>query len=430
MSISILMLAVFLILMIISVPIFISLLIASLVGFLYLGDYSLFRIMVQQFFGGMDGFTLLAIPLFIMTGNLMNRTGITDKLLDFSRVLVGHFRGGLGHVNVVASIIFAGISGSAAADASGLGSILIPAMVKEGYDRSYAAGLTAASSLIGPIIPPSIFMILYGSMTNVSIGALFVAGVVPGLLLGAAFIAMNYYYSKKYNYPATSQRASLREIATTGGRSFVALIAPLIIIGGIVGGIVTPTEAGAVAILYTVIVGFFITRQLTLKSFIESVFETARNTSVIFVIMGSASVLSWLLKWEQVPQKFAMLLMNITDNNTALLLIMSGLIFIIGMFMEEVSALILLTPVMAPIATMSGIDPLHFGIVMTLNITIALITPPMGACVYIVSAIGKVKLEQLFKDIWPFVAVAMFVLLLIIIFPSLVTTLPHLLNLY
>lgn len=426
---SVLMLVVFILLMLIGVPIFISLLIASFAGFLYLGDLSLLRIMAQQFFGGLDIFTLLAIPLFIMTGNLMNRTGITDKLLDFSRVLVGHFRGGLGHVNVVASIIFAGISGSAAADSSALGSILIPAMAKEGYDRSYAAGITAGSSLIGPIIPPSIFMVLYGTMTNQSIGGLFVAGVVPGLLLGVAFMVMNYYYSKKYNYPATSRRATLKEILTTGGRSLVALIAPIIIIGGIVIGVVTPTEAGAIAIFYTVIVGFFITKKLTVQSFIESVFETVRNTSVIFVIMGSASVISWLLKWEQVPQKFAMMLMGITDNSTILLLILSFLIFIIGMFMEEIAALILLTPVIAPVAMMAGIDPLHFGIVMTLNITIALITPPMGACVYIVSAVGKVKLERLFKDIWPFVAVAMFVLLLIILFPSLVTTLPHLLNL-
>ncbi len=426
---SILMLLIFILLMIIGVPIFISLLLASLAGFLYLADYSLFDIMAQQFFSGMDIFTLLAIPLFIMTGNLMNRTGITDKLLAFSRVLVGHFKGGLGHINVVASIIFAGISGSAAADSSALGAILIPAMAKEGYDRSYAAGITAGSSLIGPIIPPSIFMVLYGSMTNQSIGGLFIAGVIPGLLLGVAFMVMNYYYSSKYNYPAASQRATLKEILSTLGSSLVALVAPIIIIGGILSGVVTPTEAGAVAIFYTVIIGFFITRQLTVKSFIEALFESVRNTSVIFVIMGSATVISWLLKWEQVPQKFASFLIGITDNSTILLMILSFLIFIIGMFMEEIAALVLLTPVIAPVAIISGIDPLHFGIVMTLNITIALITPPMGACVYIVSAVGKVKLEKLFQDIWPFVLVAMIVLLLIIFFPGLVTTLPRFFNL-
>src|SRR6056297_12975 len=426
---SIVMIVSFLLFLLVGVPIFIALLISSFLGFLYLGDYSLFRIMVQQFFGGMDVFTLLAIPLFIMTGNLMNRTGITDKLLDFSRVLVGHLRGGLGHVNVVASIIFAGISGSAAADTSAIGSILIPAMAKEGYDRPYAAGITAGSSLIGPIIPPSIFMVLYGSMTNQSIGGLFVAGIIPGLILGIAFMIMNYYYARKYEYPVSNEKAGIIKILKTAWQSIIALIAPIIIIGGIITGVVTPTEAGAVAVFYTAIFGFFITKKLSIKDFVKSVNETVRNTSVVFVIMGSAAVFSWLLKWEQVPQKFAGALLSLTTNNTVLLIILSAMIFVIGMFMEEIAALILLTPVVAPVAMLAGIDPFHFGIVMTLNITIALITPPMGACVYIVSAVGKVKLETLFRKIWPFVAVAMAVLFIIILFPALVTTLPRLFNL-
>ncbi len=426
---SILMAVSFLLLLLIGVPIFVALLLASFLGFLYLGDYSLFRIMVQQFFGGMDIFTLLAIPLFIMTGNLMNRAGITDKLLDFSRVLVGHLKGGLGHVNIVASIIFAGVNGSAAADTSAIGSILIPAMVKEGYDRSYAAGITAGSSLIGPIIPPSIFMVIYGSMTNQSIGGLFVAGIIPGLILGGAFMLMNAFYANKYNFPVSSERAGIGKILKVSWQSMIGLIAPLIIIGGIVTGVVTPTEAGAVAVFYSTIVGFFITRKLSVRDFIAAVNETVRNTTVVFVIMGSAAVFSWLLKWEQVPQKFAGFMVSLTDNRTLLLLVLSAMIFVIGMFMEEIAALILLTPVIAPVAMIAGIDPLHFGIVMTLNITIALITPPMGACVYIVSAVGKVKLETLFRTIWPFVAVAMAVLLLIILFPPLATTLPGLFHL-
>ncbi|WP_230869762.1 TRAP transporter large permease [Iocasia frigidifontis] len=420
------MFACFLILMFIGVPIFLSLLSTAFIGFLYLGDWSLFRIMIQQFFGGMNVVTLMAIPFFILTGNLMNKTGITDRLLNFSRVLVGHLRGGLGHVNVVASIIFAGISGSAAADSSALGSILIPAMVKEGYPRSYSAGLTAGSSLIGPIIPPSIFMVLYGTMTNVSIGGLFVAGVVPGIMLGAAFIIMNYYYSKKYDYPVSNEKAGLAEIVRVGLQSLVALIAPLIIIGGIVLGVVTPTEAGAIAVLYTIIVGFFVTRQLKMEAFFSAIFETVRSTSVVFVIMGSASIISWLLKWEQVPQKFAGFLIAMTDNSTVLLFVLSFIIFLIGMFMEEVAALTLLTPIIAPVATAMGIDPFHFGVVMTLNITIALITPPMGACVYIVSAVGNVELETLFKKIWPFVAFAMLTVSLIILFPAITLFLPRL----
>jgi tripartite ATP-independent transporter DctM subunit len=424
-----LMLIIFLLLLLIGIPIFIALLIASFAGILYLGDLSLLRVIPQQFFGGMDVFTLLAIPLFILTGNLMNRSALTDKLLNFCRVLVGHLRGGLGHVNVVASIVFAGINGSAAADASAIGSVLIPAMAKEGYDRSYAAGITAGSSLIGPIIPPSIFMVLYGAMTNQPIGALFAGGVIPGLLLGVAFMIMNHYYSVKYDYPVSNRRASLKEITETTRHSIVALIAPIIIIGGILLGIVTPTEAGALAVFYVAIVGFFITKKLTVKLFIEAILETVRSTSVIFVIMGGAAALCWLLKWEQVPQKVAMMLVNVSNNPTVLMLILSAIIFVIGMFMEEVAALILLTPVVAPVAMMAGINPIHFGIVMTLNITIALITPPMGACVHIVSAVGKVPLEKMFKDIWPFVGVSMIVLLLVILFPPLVTFLPGILNL-
>lgn len=424
-----LMLIIFLLLLLIGIPIFIALLIASFAGILYLGDLSLLRVIPQQFFGGMDVFTLLAIPLFILTGNLMNRSALTDKLLDFCRVLVGHLRGGLGHVNVVASIVFAGINGSPAADASAIGSVLIPAMAKEGYDRSYAAGITAGSSLIGPIIPPSIFMVLYGAMTNQPIGALFAGGVIPGLLLGVAFMIMNHYYSVKYDYPVSNRRASLKEITETTRHSIVALIAPIIIIGGILLGIVTPTEAGALAVFYVAIVGFFITKKLTVKLFIEAILETVRSTSVIFVIMGGAAALCWLLKWEQVPQKVAMMLVNVSNNPTVLMLILSAIIFVIGMFMEEVAALILLTPVVAPVAMMAGINPIHFGIVMTLNITIALITPPMGACVHIVSAVGKVPLEKMFKDIWPFVGVSMIVLLLVILFPPLVTFLPGILNL-
>lgn len=423
---SIMMLIIFLLLLLLGVPIFLVILIASFAGFLYLGDYSLFRIMVQQFFGGMNSFTLLAIPFFIMTGNLMNRSGITDKLLEFSRVLVGSFRGGLGYVNVLTNIVFAGISGSAAADVSAVGAILIPAMEKEGYDRAYAAGLSAGSSLIGPIIPPSIFMILYASMTNTSVGSLFIAGIIPGLLLGVAFMIMNYYYSRKNNYPVSNERAGVKKIIKTTLDSSIALAGPIIIIGGIVAGVATPTEVGALAIFYVTIVGFFITRKLRIKHFIEAIYETARNTAVIFVIMGSATVIGWLFKWEQIPQKFASSMLTLTDNSTILLIILSLMIFVIGMFMEEVATLILLTPVIYPVAIYSGIDPLHFGIVMVLNITIALITPPMGACVYIVSVVGKVKLETLFKTIWPFVAVAMIVLLLIILFPFLTLILPHL----
>ncbi|NLB84309.1 MAG: TRAP transporter large permease, partial [Synergistaceae bacterium] len=365
------------------------------------------------------------------SGILMNRTGLTDRLLDFSRLLVGSVRGGLGYVNVVGGIILAGVNGSAAADASALGSILIPAMVKDGFSPPYAAGLTAGSALIGPIIPPSIFMIIYATMTNTSIGGLFAAGIIPGFVLGGAFMVMNFFYSRRYQVPVSDFREIRKRKKEILVRSLVALCAPLIIVGGIVTGVVTPTESGALAVAYCLVAGTFYTRLLTPKMLAESLYETVRLSSSIFLIMGAATVIGWLLKWEQVPQRFASFIIQagLIDKPWMLMLVLSAVIFPVGMFMEEVSTLALLTPIFAPIAMKAGIDPFHFGVVMTLNVTIALITPPMGAVNYIVAAVGRVKLSDVFIHIWPFIGVAMLVLLAIISIPPLTTLLPRLLNL-
>jgi len=422
------MLGVFLLLMVFGTPLFVSLLAAGIAGFVWIGDPSMFRLAVQQFFDGMDVFTLMAIPFFILAGTLMNHAGLTDRLLVLCRALVGYFRGGLGYVNVVASILFAGVNGSAAADSSALGSILIPAMEKDGFTRSYAAGLTAGSSLIGPIIPPSIFMILYGTMTGTSIGGLFVAGVVPGLVLGLAFMTLNGLHARRAGFQPTGARFSVPAVGRALVYSIPALIAPVIILGGIIAGVVTPTESGALAVAYVVLAGFLMTRQLTLTALTRSIGETARLTSAIFLIIGAAAVIGWLLTFNQVPQQFATFVLGFAQDPLLVLLILSAITFVIGMFMEEIAALVLLTPVFAPIATVAGIDPFHFGIVMTLNITIALITPPMGACVYIVSAVGKVPLADLFQSIWPFVATAIVALLAIIAIPAITTSLPAILG--
>ncbi len=418
-------------LMILGVPLYLSLLTSSFIGIAILGDWSILGVMAQQFYGGMDIFSLMAIPFFIFAGILMNRSGLTDRMLDFSRLIVGSVRGGLGYVNVVGGIILAGVNGSAAADASALGSILIPAMVKEGFPPSYSAGLTASSSLIGPIIPPSIFMIIYATMTNTSIGGLFAAGLLPGLVLGLAFMIMNWYFSRKYDVPVSDFREARQQAGKILLRSGVALVAPVIIIGGIVTGVVTPTESGALGSAYCLLAGFLYTRQLTLRSLAESIYETVRLTSSIFLIMGAATVIGWLLKWEQIPQKFAAIIIQsgLIETPWLLMVVLSAIIFPVGMFMEEVSTLTLLTPIFAPLAIKAGINPFHFGIVMTLNVTIALITPPMGACNYIVAAVGKVKLGDVFRVIWPFIGVAMIVLLILITFPVICTFIPGLLNL-
>lgn len=420
------MILVFFFQMLIGVPLFVALLVAGLVGFLIMGDLSMLSKIPQQFFGGMDTFSLMAIPFFIYAGALMNISGLTDRLLKFTQSLVGHFKGGLGYVNILASILFAGVNGSAAADTSALGSVLIPAMAKEGYPKPYAAGLTAGSSLIGPIIPPSIFMILYANMTNTSVGGLFIAGILPGLLLGIAFMVMNYYFSQTHEVPVRSKAANLREILSVFVYALPALIAPLIIIGGIVFGVFTPTESGAIAVAYILIVGVVVTKQLNLKNIWDATCESVRLTSSIFLIIGAAIVIGWLLTFERVPAKFAEFVTSVVDKPLGILFLLSGIIFIIGMFMEEVASLVLLTPIFAPLALNAGVNPFHFGIVMVLNITIALITPPMGACVFIASAVGKVDLGALFKSIWPFVAVAVLVLVIIILVPPITTFLPML----
>ncbi|MCF7935650.1 MAG: TRAP transporter large permease [Synergistales bacterium] len=421
-----LMIGAFLILMVIGLPLYLSLLSAALVGIISLGNLSLLKVMAQQFYGGMDVFSLMAIPFFILAGILMNRSGLTDRLLDFSRLLVGSVRGGLGYVNVLGGIILAGVNGSAAADASALGAILIPAMKKDGFTPAYAAGLTAGSSLIGPIIPPSIFMIIYATMTNTSIGGLFAAGMLPGFVLGGAFMVMNFFYSRRYSMPRSHAESVRGQTGAVLLRSLVALVAPVIIIGGIMTGVVTPTESGALGAFYCLVAGVVYTKQLDWSELGAALYETVRLTSSIFLIIGAATVIGWLLKWEQVPQRFAAFIIEtgIIENPWLLLIVLSAIIFPVGMFMEEVSTLTLLTPIFAPLAVKAGIDPLHFGVVMTLNVTIALITPPMGACNYIVAAVGKVPLVDVFRIIWPFIGVAMTVVLLIITFPWLTTLIP------
>ena len=406
-------------------PLFITMIGTAMAGFAYLGDITQFRLIVQQLYGGMSPFALLAIPYFILVGELMNFSGMSIRLLHFAEALVGHLKGGLGYITVVTSIVFSGINGSAAADASAVGSIMLPAMKKGGYPDSYAAGLVAGSSLIGPIIPPSIFMILLGAMTATDVGGLFMAGIIPGLLLGVAFMIMHRSKAKKLNLPMVNAKFSYKKLFYATINAMPALIAPAIIIGGILFGFMTPTESGAVASLYVLIVGFIWTRELTIHGMLVALFNTIRLTSVIFLIIGGATVIGWLLAFEQVTQAMSPLITHYASTPTQVLLLISLITFIVGMFMEEIAVLVLLTPIFSPLAVAAGIDPLHFGIVMTLNITIALITPPMGACIYIVSSIGGVPLEKMFKNIWPFIIVALVCQLLIIFIPDISLWLPH-----
>lgn len=421
------MLGVFLAHVLLGVPLFLALLTTALVGFLFVDPAMIPRMLPQQFFGGINAFSLMAIPLFILAGNLMNVSSLTERLMGLARLLVGHLRGGMGHVNVVSSVFFAGVNGSAVADTSALGSLLVPPMRKEGYSTAFAAGLTAGSSLIGPIIPPSIFMILYASLTNTSVGDLFLAGVVPGLVLGAAFMGMNAFYAWHKGLPKNGRWPAPGDLAKAAVAAFPALVAPFIIVAGIVMGFVTPTESGALTALYVALCGFAL-GNLKLADIWRAVVDTARLTSAIFLIMAASATISWLLSYAQVPAQFVELLSPYIDRPILILLMLSAITFVTGMFMEEVSALMLLTPILAPVAMMAGIDPVHLGIIITLNITIALITPPMGACVFVAAAVSRLEIVELFKTIWPFVLTAVLVLILLILFPSLTLWLPTLLG--
>ncbi|RUR33160.1 TRAP transporter large permease [Vreelandella nanhaiensis] len=417
------MLGVFLAHVLLGLPLFISLLVTALVGFMFVDPAMIARMIPQQFFGGINVFSLMAIPLFILAGNLMNASGLTERLMGFARLIVGHLRGGMGHVNVVSSVFFAGVNGSAVADTSALGSLLVPAMEKEGYSRAFAAGLTAGSSLIGPIIPPSIFMILYASLTNTSVGDLFLAGIIPGLLLGVAFMGMNAWYAWRHQLPKSGQLPTLKQLAVAFVAATPALVAPFIIVAGIVLGFVTPTESGALTALYVALCGVVL-GGLRLRHCWKAIVDTARLTCAIFLIMAASATISWLLSYAQVPAQFVSLLSPHIDNAIIILLLLSAITFLTGMFMEEVSALMLLTPIFAPVAMMAGIDPVHLGVIITLNITIALITPPLGACVFVAAAVSRLEIVSLFKTIWPFVLTAIAVLLLIIFFPALALWLP------
>lgn len=419
----------FIVHILLGLPLFLTLILTAAVGFYFIDINMLGRMLPQQFFGGINIFSLMAIPLFILAGNLMNSSGLTQQLMTLARALVGHWRGGLGYVNVVSSVFFAGVNGSAVADTSALGSLLVPAMKKEGYSVSYAAGLTAGSSLIGPIIPPSIFMILYASLTNTSVGALFLAGVIPGFILAAAFMVMNWFYARKAGLIASGEKPTWAKLGSATLGALPALLAPLIIVGGIVLGLVTPTESGALTVLYVVVIGL-LTSQLSLLRFWAALVETAKLTSAIFLIMAASAAISWLLSYAQVPKSFVVMLEPFIEQPIIILLMLSAITFVTGMFMEEVSALMLLTPIFVPVALSAGIDPVHLGVIITLNITIALITPPMGACVFVAAAVSKIEITELFKTIWPFVLLALVVLVLLILFPSLTLWLPKVLGGY
>jgi tripartite ATP-independent transporter DctM subunit len=378
----------------------------------------------------MDSFPIMAVPFFFLAGDLMNATKITDRVVEFSKVLVGRITGGLGHVNILGSMIFAGISGSAVADASCLGSILIPTMEKDGFEIHYASAVCATAAIIGPIIPPSIPMVVLGQITNLSVGALFMGGVLPGVFIGLGLMAVNYVISRRRKYAKVTEPLTLKIVLKAFGGAIIPMLMPIIIVGGILAGIFTPTEAAAVAVGYALFIGFFILRTLRVKALPRIFFRSAVATGTILIVIGMANAFSWVLASLQITQKVSEFILSISRNPNVILFLINIFLLIVGCFLEGLAALILIIPVLMPLITQVGIDPLHFGLIAVINLMIGLLTPPMGLCLFVVCGISKIKLGALFKEVLPFFIVEVVILFIVTYVPWFTLTLPRLFKLY
>lgn len=383
------------------------------------------KIVPQMMTSAVNSFPLMAIPFFLLAGNLMNISGVTHRIFNFAQTLVGHIPGGLGHVSVVASMIFAGMTGSAVAEAGGLGVVELQAMTKRGYDVDFSAGVIVSGATIGPVIPPSVIFVLYGVLGEVSIGALFLAGFIPGVLMGLSLMVRVYLISRKRNYPVFP-RATLREIWRAFKSSFFALLTPVIIIGGMLSGIFTPTEAAVVAVLYAMVLGTFVYRELTLPELWKTIRTTGLQTASVMIITATAVVLGWVLTRSQFSQALSDFVLGITRNPNLILLFLNIFLLISGCFIEVIAALIIYTPVIMPLLKVVGIDPVHFGVVMTLNLMIGLLTPPFGMGLYVVQKIAQIPFERMVRAAAPFILPLIIVLFLITYIPELCLFLPRL----
>jgi tripartite ATP-independent transporter DctM subunit len=390
------------------------------------GNLSLLSV-PQRFFDGINSFPLMAVPFFILAADLMTASGITNALLRFAGAMVGHVRGGMGHVNVVTSVMFAGISGSALADAAGPGAIETRMMVRSGYDKAYAAALSAATAVIGPIIPPSIVMVIYAlTDSRVTVAGLFLAGVVPGLLMGAALMAMNHYLSVKRGYGTVGTAPSWGVRLRALWKALPVLLMPAIIIAGILTGLFTPTEASAVAVFYALFIGLFVTRTLNTRLICKVLLQSGLVTSAALIIVSMASLFAWLLTLLQIPQSIGAAIGGLTTDPVAIMLIVMVFVLVCGLFIDTLPAVIILVPVLAPLSEHFGIHPLHFAMAIVLNLTIGLATPPVGGVLFVMSSVARLRLEELARAILPLLAALLVVLLAVVLVPSLSTFVPGL----
>jgi tripartite ATP-independent transporter DctM subunit len=416
--------AAFIILLCVSAPITVALGGCSMVYALIGGTIPI-TTLIQTTFGGLTSFPLLAIPLFVLAGNLMNEGGLTPDLVNFARNLVGHIRGGLGHATILACAIFAAISGAAVATAVAIGVVMLPAMKKAGYDEGVAAALTCTASCLGPIIPPSIPFIIYGVSANVSIAALFLGGVLPGLVLAAALMVYMYIVATRHDYPRDRKKSG-REILVAAFKALPALFMPVLIMGGILSGMFTPTEAAGVTVVYAAVMGAFYYRRLTFKNLPKVLLASGLESGMVMLLIAMSEPFAWFVAADQIPQLIIDWISHVTTSPYVILLLVNIFLIFLGIPMETAPALVIVTPVLVPIAASVGIDPVHMGIVVCLNLVLGLITPPVGAVLFAVCGMTNMSLDRLSRAIWPPFLVSLVVLAIVTYLPWLSTYLPRL----
>ena len=382
------------------------------------------QLVVQRMFAGVDSFPMMAIPFFMLAGALMDTGGISTRLVRFSNYLVGWIQGGLAHVAILASMFFAGITGSAVADATAIGSTLIPLMNKRGFPTLFSASVIAAAGVVGPIIPPSIPMVIYGVMAGVSIGAMFMGGFIPGILVGLGLMAVTYVKAKRHGYPRETVRPTAQEFLQATVSAFGAILMPLIILGGIFGGVFTATEAAVVATIYAFFMGKFVYRELEWRHLPQILYKGGLNTAMVLIIVGVANLVGYIMAVERIPLMVAELFLSITTSKYVMLFLINILLLIVGCFIDGASALIIFTPVLLPLIHTLGIDPVFFGVMITVNLMIGTITPPVGVCLYVACGIADVRLDQISKAVVPFLLIEIAVLFLITYVPWLIMFLP------
>ena len=383
-------------------------------------------LLYRNVYNGIDSFPLMAIPFFMLAGELMNRGGITGRLVEFSQAMLGHLRGGLAHVNILSSMLFAGLSGSAVADTSALGSMLIPAMEKQGYSRRFAAAITAASSVIGPIIPPSGIMIIYAYVMGESVAALFLAGIVPGILVGLGLMITVKFMADRYDFPVASNKYSWNERGQASLKAFFPLLTPIIILGGILGGVFTPTEAAAVAVGYATFIGLFVLKTLRITDLQNVLTKAAMTSSVVLLLVGAAMAFKTVVSLSHAQEILAVYIVSLSNNPLVLLFLINILLFIVGMFLDAGPAIIILGPILGPIFVSLGVDPIHFAIIMSVNLTVGLATPPMGLVLFVASSVSGERVEAIARAIIPFLLVEILVIFLITYVPAISMTIPRL----